>query len=153
MILAIDPGVSGALVLMNTAAVFEYSYMPIVPKPHGRGNQVDAYGVDALIRQWRQEHKIQGCKIERVGARPNQGVTGMFSFGRSVGILEGIMASYAIPVHFVLPINWKRRAGILKAEKDAARGVATQLYPSMAEVLKTKKSIAIADAILIGRYG
>lgn len=151
--IGIDPGLSGAMVAMtfDAVTVVGWKQMPVSAKTHGQGKQVDAYAVADWLAQW--DGDIETMCIERVSARPGQGVSGMFSFGRSVGVIEGVCATMGWPITWVLPTAWKRAAGILKAEKDAARTVCLDLYPEMRSALQKKASIGIADATLIARHG
>jgi crossover junction endodeoxyribonuclease RuvC len=154
MIIGIDPGLKGALVLRDGNRIKSWYYMPTVAKGHGTGQQVDAYRLDAIFMQWSAAaDKVQKVCIERVSARPNQGVSGMFSFGRSIGVIEGMVACYQWPLHWALPTAWKRRAGLLKADKDAARAKACELFPELSHHLRAKGSVGLADAALISLYG
>jgi len=87
------------------------------------------------------------------GAMPGQGSTSMFSFGKSAGKVEGVLATLSIPFMQPTPQSWKRRAGALKKEKDFTRTLAIQLYPAYAELFERKKDVGRADAVLIARYG
>ena len=82
---------------------------------------------------------------------PGQGVSSMFGFGVSYGILQGVIASLGIPSVLVTPQRWKKAAGLMGKPKDYARTLAQRLYP--AAELSRKKDIGRADAILIARYG
>jgi len=84
---------------------------------------------------------------------PGQGVSSVFSFGKSAGIIEGILAAEKIPMVLVTPQKWKKRAGIIGKEKDAARTLALQLYPQIASHLDRKKDVGRADALLIAHFG
>ena len=94
MIIAIDPGLKGAIVLYEpiTAKVAAWYFMPTEAKAYGTGQQVSASGFDTMLDSW-AKRGVQRALIERVAARPGQGVSGMFSFGRSLGVLEGVIAT------------------------------------------------------------
>src|SRR5690606_2041087 len=89
--------------------------------------------------------------VEKVGAMPGQGVSSMFNFGMGVGVLQGVLAACGIPYFLVTPQSWKKRASLSGKDKDMARTMAQQLYPSAS--LGRKKDIGRADAMLIARYG
>jgi crossover junction endodeoxyribonuclease RuvC len=146
--LGIDPGLSGAVaVLGENLELLDVFDMPTMALSKGK-NCVNAAGLAAILRI--DQHPATAY-LEDVHAMPGQGVSGMFSFGRSLGVIEGVLATLGIPVVMVPPQTWKKRAGLQGAEKDKARTMAQRLYPGAD--LSRKKDIGRADAILIARYG
>jgi crossover junction endodeoxyribonuclease RuvC len=153
MIIGIDPGISGAIAYIADDYV-DTADMPIMTKSSGKGNQVDPYTLHSLLTTFvRQGRKIERAYVESVHAMPGQGVSSVFSFGKSAGIIEGILAAEKIPMVLVTPQKWKKRAGIIGKEKDAARTLALQLYPQIASHLDRKKDVGRADALLIAHFG
>jgi len=75
----------------------------------------------------------------------------MFRFGQAVGAVEGVLATLSIPVTRVTPQAWKREYRLLGCDKDAARGIAQDLYPGAP--LSRKRDCGRADALLIARWG
>ena len=146
--LGIDPGLSGAIALLrddlSLVAVFD---MPVMTLRKGK-NQVNAAALANIIKR---PGYTMTAYLEAVSAMPGQGVSSMFSFGTSYGIVQGVLAALGIPVVLVTPQSWKKWAGLVGKEKDYARTLAQRLYP--AAELSRKKDIGRADAILIGRYG
>jgi crossover junction endodeoxyribonuclease RuvC len=150
--IGIDPGVSGALALIAP----DDSLSDLIDMPTmlltGKRQTVNAAELGKVLRGWLMGSHSTIAILEQVSAMPGQGVSSMFSFGTSYGIVQGVMAALQIPLHFVRPQAWKQRAGIPpKSEKDLARTVAQRLYPAAS--LERKKDIGRADAILIARYG
>ena len=90
--------------------------------------------------------------LERVGARPGAGVTGMFNFGRGYGQIEGVLAAVGIPVTLVTPSKWKGDMR-LSADKAASRARAAQLWPGLAGVFARVKDDGRAEAALIALHG
>jgi crossover junction endodeoxyribonuclease RuvC len=90
--------------------------------------------------------------VEQVGAMPGQGVTSMFAFGQSFGMVLGVLAGLAIPTTTVSPATWKK-ALKLNAGKDGARAKAAQLWPSHASEFKRVKDDGRAEAALIAYWG
>ena len=90
--------------------------------------------------------------IEHVSAMPGQGVTSMFNFGQSFGILKGICSAMRLPMHFVRPIKWKRYFNLINSEKDASRTRAIEIFPYFSSHLSKKKDSNKADAILIAYF-
>jgi len=90
--------------------------------------------------------------IEQVSAMPGQGVTSMFNFGQSFGVLKGICSAMQLPMYFVRPAKWKRYFNLINSEKDASRTKAIQIFPYISEKLSRKKDSNKADAILIASF-
>jgi crossover junction endodeoxyribonuclease RuvC len=90
--------------------------------------------------------------IEQVSAMPGQGVTSMFNFGQSFGILKGICSAMQLPMYFVRPAKWKKYFGLIKSEKDASRTKAIEMFPYFSSQLSKKKDSNKADAILIASF-
>ena len=90
--------------------------------------------------------------IEQVSAMPGQGVTSMFNFGQSFGILKGICSSMQLPMYFVRPAKWKKYFNLINSEKDASRTRAIEIFPYFSSQLSRKKDSNKADAILIASF-
>ena len=90
--------------------------------------------------------------VEQVSAMPGQGVTSMFNFGQSFGILKGICSAMQLPIYFVRPAKWKKYFNLIKSEKDASRTRAIEIFPYFSSNLSKKKDSNKADAILIASY-
>ncbi|KRO55006.1 MAG: crossover junction endodeoxyribonuclease [Pelagibacteraceae bacterium BACL5 MAG-121015-bin10] len=90
--------------------------------------------------------------IEQVSAMPGQGVTSMFNFGQSYGILKGICSAMQLPVYFVRPAKWKKYFNLINSEKDASRTRAIEIFPYFSSQLSKKKDSNKADAILISSF-
>ena len=150
MILAIDPGNQGGLAWLGTreGTLLGLDSMPLRDsgsKGHSR------YFIDGGVLSGYIRAKSPVCAIvERVSSRPGQGVAGMFSFGRGVGILEGVLQAHGVPIVYVSPQVWKRHHGLIKQPKRASLELARDLYPD-AE-LHLVKHEGRAEAILIGLY-
>jgi len=153
--LGIDPGISGALALLNeNNTLVDLADMPVMRLGKNK-QQVNAAELAKIISLCQgniiREVATLEAYLELVSAMPKQGVTSMFNFGVSLGVIEGVLAALSIPVYMVTPASWKKRAGLTGKDKEAARTLAQQLYP--AAELGMKKHIGRADAILIARYG
>ena len=90
--------------------------------------------------------------IEQVSAMPGQGVTSMFNFGQSFGVLKGICSAMQLSMHFVRPAKWKRFFNLINAEKDASRTKAIEIFPYISDQLSRKKDANKADAALIASF-
>lgn len=156
--LGIDPGLKGAIALYDGRSVRVWD-MPAVHVKRGGKNKTEV--APALVVQALRDADMLanslGCEIgraylERVGAMPGQGVTSMFSFGRSLGILEGALAGLAVPYDYLSPAEWKRSVGI-RDGKDASRLRAQELLPAQAELFARVKDDGRAEAALMAILG
>jgi len=150
IVIGIDIGIKGAIAVFDDGGCRTVIDMPVKQKASGKGNQVDPAGLHAVLSNL---GTIRACFIELVGASPQMGVTGAFSFGKSAGIVEGIVGSLGIPTKMVAPQTWKARAGLIGKKKDEARLLAIDLCPEVEHLLTLKKHVDRADAILICMYG
>ena len=149
-IIGIDPGLTGGIAVLDseTKELVRLADMPVIPE--GNKKKVSGHGLMKIMGDYSRQ-QVDMVYLERVGARPGQGVVSMFNFGRSYGAVEAAIAVMGLPVTYVAPQSWKRAAGLLRADKDASRGRVLDLYPN-AEVHR-KKDNGRADAVLIARYG
>ena len=90
---------------------------------------------------------------EKVHAMPKQGVSSTFKFGRSLGVIEGVIAANGWPITWITPQAWKKAHGLIGKDKDAARMLALETWPEHADTFRRKKDIGRADAALIGPMG
>ena len=90
--------------------------------------------------------------VEQVSAMPGQGVTSMFNFGQSFGVLKGVCAAMQLPIFFVRPAKWKKYYDLINSQKDSSRVKAIEMFPKFSSMLSRKKDTNKADAILIANY-
>jgi crossover junction endodeoxyribonuclease RuvC len=151
-VIGIDPGQTGAMALLIDGRVESIYDMPTSARLHGKGQQIDASDLASMLRG-----AMLGCdlvaKVEAVSAMPGQGVSSMFRFGESIGIIIGVLGTLGIPYQWVTPARWKKSAGLIGKDKDAARTLAIQLHPECADRLTRKKDVGRADSVLIARFG
>lgn len=154
MIIGIDPGLTGAIALLDGDICLGVWDMPTTERTHGKGREVSP-ALLADILQDCVDAADDGvtCWIEQVSARPGQGVTSMFTFGVTVGVVRGVVGTLGIKAYHVLPGTWKRSQGLTGRDKDASRTLAIERYPEVRHELCRKKDVGRADAILIGAYG
>jgi len=149
-IIGIDPGLTGAIaVLCDRIVLID---MPTTAKVSGKGNEVNAYELCSIIREWGSKGETV-VYVEKVTAMTGNGVTSSFSFGDSAGVVRAAVACAGLPVNYVTPQAWKKHFGLINTQKDAARTKAIQLFPSASSDLARKKDGGRADALLIARYG
>ena len=153
-IIGIDPGISGAICFFEDGKIVDVIEMPSMAEGKKNKKQVNGNQLFNEIKSRLSginEEKI--CVVvEQVSAMPGQGVTSMFNFGQSFGVIKGICSAMQLPIHFVRPTKWKKYFNLIKASKDASRSKAIEIFPKISDRLKRKKDSNKADAILIASY-
>ena len=152
IIFGIDPGVSGAIGILENKKVIEATDMPTMIDGKKNKRQVNGAQVANIIRERLHNNKEVVIVVEHVNAMPGQGVTSMFNFGQSFGVIKGICSALSLPIYFVRPAKWKKHFNLIKTSKDASRTKVIQIYPEISDKLTRKKDSNKADAILIARY-
>ena len=154
LIIGIDPGISGSICFLDNGKILEVIEMPIMTDGKKNKKQVNGSQVyNEITKRIKQFEKNQiRVVIEHVSAMPGQGVTSMFNFGQSFGILKGICTAMQLPMYFVRPAKWKKYFNLLNSEKDASRTRAIEIFPYFSSQLSRKKDSNKADAILIASF-
>ena len=152
IIFGIDPGVSGAISILENKKVIEVFDMPTMIDGKKNKKQVNGAQVTNIIKEKLNENKETIVVVEHVNAMPGQGVTSMFNFGQSFGVIKGICSALNLPIYFVRPTKWKKHFNLIKTNKDASRTKVIEVYPEISSQLSRKKDSNKADAILIARY-
>ena len=152
IIIGIDPGVSGAICILTDGKITEIYEMPTMIDGKKNKKQVNGAEVTNIINKELVNEKDINVVIEHVSAMPGQGVTSMFNFGQSFGVLKGICAALKLPVHFVRPVKWKKHFNLINTEKDASRTKVIEVFPYISSKISKKKDANKADAILIARF-
>ena len=154
LIIGIDPGMSGSICFFEDGKILDVIEMPTMTD--GKKNKKQVNGSQIYNEISRRIDKIEKKNIraiiEQVSAMPGQGVTSMFNFGQSFGILKGICSAMQIPMYFVRPAKWKKYFGLINSEKDASRTRAIEMFPYFSSQLSKKKDSNKADAILIASF-
>ena len=154
IIFGIDPGISGAISVLENKKVIEVFEMPTMIDGKKNKKQVNGSQVTNIIKEKLNENKEKeiAVVVEHVNAMPGQGVTSMFNFGQSFGVIKGICSALSLPIYFVRPNKWKKYFNLIKTNKDASRTKVIQIYPQISDKISRKKDSNKADAILIARY-
>ena len=150
-VIGIDPGISGAISVFDwfTQSLVEVVDMPTLEVDSGKTKKrhISAVSLGNYLTLFSNAHVV----VEKVGAMPGQGVTSMFNFGRSAGIIEGVVAALRMPSTYVTPATWTKAVG-RAAGKDASRMRAMELFPAKADLFKRAKDDGRADACLIAYW-
>tara|TARA_Y100000590_G_scaffold466450_1_gene641873 strand:+ start:1289 stop:1768 length:480 start_codon:yes stop_codon:yes gene_type:complete len=152
IIIGIDPGVSGAISVIENKKVLEAYEMPTMIDGKKNKKQVNGAQVTNIIKERLEKDKEVIVVVEHVNAMPGQGVTSMFNFGQSFGVIKGVCSALSIPIYFVRPTKWKKHFNLIKTNKDASRTKVIEVYPEISSKISRKKDSNKADAILIARY-
>ena len=152
LIIGIDPGISGSICFFEDGRVVDIVEMPNMAEGKKNKKQVNGSQVTNIIKERLNEDKEIIVVVEHVNAMPGQGVTSMFNFGQSFGVIKGICSALTLPIYFVRPAKWKKHFNLIKTNKDASRTKVIQVYPEISSKLSRKKDSNKADAILIARY-
>ena len=154
LIIGIDPGISGSICFFQDGKILDVIEMPTMTEGKKNKKQVNGSQIYNEICKITKDIEKQEIRvvIEQVSAMPGQGVTSMFNFGQSFGILKGISSAMQLPVYFVRPAKWKKYFSLINSEKDASRTKAIEIFPYFSSNLAKKKDSNKADAILIASY-
>jgi crossover junction endodeoxyribonuclease RuvC len=149
-IVGIDIGTKGALALLSADGyLIEVADMPVLRDgPKGRP-AVNGPLLAELVYRWQATQAF----IEHVGGRPGEIAVGAFAFGRSRGVVEGVLAACGVPATHIAPASWKRAVGLSLASKDAARSEAIRRWPSRAHLFARVKDDGRSEAALIAVAG
>ena len=154
LIIGIDPGISGSICFFKDGKIIDVLEMPTMTEGKKNKKQVNGSQIfneisDRIKNLDKKDIKVI---IEQVSAMPGQGVTSMFNFGQSFGILKGICSAMQLPMYFVRPAKWKKYFNLINSEKDASRTKAIEIFPYFSVHLSKKKDSNKADAILIASF-
>ena len=154
LIIGIDPGISGAICFFENGEIKDVIDMPSMAD--GKKNKRQINGpqifneIDSRITDVAKKNIF--VVVEHVTAMPGQGVTSMFNFGQSFGVIKGLCSAMQLPIYFVRPVKWKKYFNLIKTEKDASRTKAIEIFPYISLKLSKKKDCNKADAILIASF-
>ena len=154
LIIGIDPGVSGSICFFKDGQILDVIEMPTMNEGKKNKKQVNGSQIYNEIVKRIDKDVVSNTRvvIEHVTAMPGQGVTSMFNFGQSFGILKGICSAMQLPMYFVRPAKWKKYFNLINSEKDASRTRAIEIFPYFSSQLSKKKDSNKADAILIASF-
>jgi crossover junction endodeoxyribonuclease RuvC len=152
IIIGIDPGISGAISIIENKKILEVYDTPTMIDGKKNKKQINSAQVTNIIKERINSGNEVVVVVEHVNAMPGQGVTSMFNFGQSFGVIKGICAALSLPIYFVRPTKWKKHFNLIKTNKDASRTKVIEVYPEISDKLHRKKDSNRADAILIALY-
>ena len=143
IIIGIDPGIAGAICFFSDGKVIDVIDMPTMAEGKKNKKQVNGrqiYNELMLVKNKFMNEKMSVI-VEQVSAMPGQGVTSMFNFGQSFGVIKGICAAMQLSIFFVRPVKWKKNFDLINSEKDASRTKAIEIFPNISQYLSKKKRL------------
>ena len=149
-VIGIDCGLSGAISVLDDGKLVSVHDMPTLTIETNKKakRQVSAPMLSDIIDEINPHHAY----VEKPASRTGQSVVAMFGFGRSLGVVEGVLAALHIPVTYVAPATWTKAMG--KAQgKDASRHRAMELFPEHQQLFKRVMDDGRAEASLIAVWG
>ena len=154
LVIGIDPGINGSICFFDDGKIIDLIEMPSMASGKKNKRQVNGAQIYNEISQKIKNFEKKNIKvvIEQVSAMPGQGVTSMFNFGQSFGVLKGICSAMQLSMHFVTPAKWKKYFNLINSQKDASRTKAIEVFPYISSHLSKKKDANKADAILIASF-
>ena len=154
LIIGIDPGITGSICFFEDGKIINLVEMPNMTDGKKNKKQVNGSQIynEISSRIKNIEKKNIKVVIEQVSAMPGQGVTSMFNFGQSFGVLKGICSAMQLPMYFVRPAKWKKHYNLINSKKDASRTKVIEIFPYISTQLSKKKDSNKADAILIASF-
>lgn len=147
LVLGVDPGLSGGLAALTAAGdLVQVADLPVMRD--GRLSWIDGGQLQSLLIDLAAGRTARAV-VERVSARPAQGIASAFNFGAGLGSLLAVLQARGIGIELVTPAKWKRDLG-LSGDKRASLDKARLLYPS-AELTLAKHE-GRAEALLMAHW-
>jgi crossover junction endodeoxyribonuclease RuvC len=148
----VDPGLSGAVGVLQDGRFVAVEDMPVVVKGAGVvKNEVSPAALLAVLRERVPPVDSVAAVIERVSSRPGEGVASSFSLGDSFGVARAVLSVARVELTYVTPAQWKKHFK-LTADKELSRALALRLFPEAAYSLRFKKHDGRAEALLLARW-
>ena len=151
-VIGIDPGLSGAIAVLEDKKVLGIFDMPVMAEGKKNKRQLNSAQLVNVIKSNINLDEEISVVVEQVNAMPGQGVTSMFNFGQTFGAIKGVCAALNLPIFFVRPSKWKKYFELINSSKDSSRTKVIEMYPSLSNKLSKKKDVNKSDAILIARF-
>ena len=142
LIIGIDPGISGSICFFEDGKILDVIEMPTMTDGKKNKRQVNGSQIYNEILKKTVGFNKENIRvvIEQVSAMPGQGVTSMFNFGQSFGMLKGICSAMQLPMYFVRPAKWKKHYNLINSQKDASRTRAIEIFPYFSSQLSKKRT-------------
>lgn len=166
IVIGIDPGLTGALAFIDTAAgTVHIEDIPVKDRAVGGEVQrrVDGLALGLLVRRHVPVNRAACSVCENVrsfGRSGEQRPTTTDSLQRTLGAIEAVFDVLRFPCALVEPRAWQKFHGLAGKKAERARGElpaamlkARELYPHAAHSLQRVKDHNRAEALLIAHFG
>ena len=140
IVVGIDPGLSGAIAILENNKVLNIFDMPVMAEGKKNKRQLNSAQLVNIIKDSTKPNAEKTVVVEQVNAMPGQGVTSMFNFGQTFGAIKGVCAALELPIFFVRPSKWKKHFELINSSKDSSRTKVIEMYPSLSSQLAKKKT-------------
>ena len=120
-VVGIDPGLSGAIAVLEEKKVLALFDMPVMSEGKKNKNQLNSAQLVNILKENTKNDDDIAVVVEQVNAMPGQGVTSMFNFGQTFGAIKGVCAALNLPIFFVRPSKWKKHFELINSSKDSSR--------------------------------
>ena len=161
-VLGIDPGLSGAFVLLAPDRTIRHaSDMPVSRAYKGQLDQA----ATALMFEAFSDYS-PACVLENVNGRPRQSAPAAFNFGHLAGSLYALAHVYFGRVELVTPQKWKgalrvqgKRSSAMDGDGDKGRAIveaADREFPEYKALFRGPRGglkVDVAEAALIALWG
>ena len=151
-IFGIDPGLSGAIAVLQDNKVLSMFDMPVMSEGKKNKRQLNSAQLVDIIKDNISRNDEVAVVVEQVNAMPGQGITSMFNFGQTFGAIKGVCAALKLPIFFVRPSKWKKHFELINSSKDSSRTKVIEMYPVLSNQLTKKKDVNKSDAVLIAKF-
>lgn len=150
MIIGVDIGKTGGIANLDSENGLWTEPMP-----------VNDCGVDAeeLFRLMNEMRNAKAAYVERPFAMPKSGAHSMLMFGKSYGIVIGVLTAVGIPIIEVYPQQWMKeiydKCPKKLEKKDRSIWAFSRIFPGINVNAPGKNSIhmGMLEAALIAEYG
>jgi crossover junction endodeoxyribonuclease RuvC len=146
LLIGIDPGLSGAIAVVGDGRI-ACRDMPTL-EMNGKRRVCPHALRDALQAIRHEGHSVEMVILEHVQGVQGTGATSAFTFGRSFGVVEGVLAGLFLRHTLVRPQTWTKALGVSR-DKGSHRAAASRLWPQHADLFARVKDDGRADAALL----
>ena len=149
--LGVDCGIHGGLAILEISDNAAPQMLAAIDVPTIGVKAKERVNVIAL-QQWLLEHGPAQSIIEHAQSMPGQGSSCGFKYGKAVGSIETTITLCGVPVEIIEASAWKRFFHLHAGDKEGARQLALQRFPSAHALLARRKDHNRAEAMLIALF-
>ena len=136
----IDPGATGAYAILRENGNFDIE------------DWEDEFVFANTVAEWKAIYNITLAVVEAQHAMPKQGVSSVFKFGVSYGLIRGVLAAHMVPVELVFPQAWQRTMLHNADGADTKTRSLVSARRHFPDIQLKKSQHGRSDAILIALY-